>query len=312
MSKATDKILIKTTNSQISILLNDVMCLARFALETGQVPKQVQLASLYGMWARKMEQSIELTPAEVSQLTFYYQHLEAQLSPVSAASLAATDCQGYRDCLQTEAGYHTRRLWILAFFVVALIVALNLFQYGYEFYSLDMAKSWTDGLVVFTFGYWAAVHMTPFTYGALGACVYVLRVTEQRLQNRTFDPKCIPQHRNRLVLGTLSGGVIVLFIKAGEASTIGVELTAAALGFLAGYSIEFLFTVLDRLILALSPGKEINNTEILRQPPLENQVVLPPLSNNENEKVMVPEMLKEIMQHSKETSASPDLKIKTS
>jgi hypothetical protein len=77
-----------------------------------------------------------------------------------------------------------------------------------------------------------------------------------RLKTREFDPIREPEHINRLVLGTLSGGSIILFIgQALAASGTGefFQIGVAALGFLAGYSIDFLFETLDRIIRAILP-----------------------------------------------------------
>ena len=97
-------------------------------------------------------------------------------------------------------------------------------------------------------------YLEPFLYGALGAFVYILRVSEDKLHTREFDPARAAEHVNRLVLGTLSGGSIILFISqipTEEGSFI--HIGAAALGFLAGYSVDFLFQTVDRVINAILP-----------------------------------------------------------
>jgi hypothetical protein len=159
---------------------------------------------------------------------------------------------------------------LASFLVIGLIATLNLVQYTYEFYSVDWAKTWPEGLTKMTFAYWFAIYISPFTYGALGACPHILRVREKHLRERTFGPRRIPQHRNRMVLGTLSGGAIVLFVTIGEGSDSTLKLTVAAMGFLAGYSIDFLFVILDRILNAIVPSNkeqvvtERLNTQIVK------------------------------------------------
>ncbi len=86
----------------------------------------------------------------------------------------------------------------------------------------------------------------PYLYGALGADAYILRETTQQLHTREFDPRRIPENRARFLLGTLSGGVMVLFVDDNGA----YALKGAAAGFLAGYSTDFLFNTIERMIKA--------------------------------------------------------------
>ena len=104
-----------------------------------------------------------------------------------------------------------------------------------------------------------SAYVIPFAYGTLGACAYLLRISERRLRMRDFDSCRIPEHRTRLVLGTLSGGMIVLFISADllnakNGGGSAFVLVQGALGFIAGYSIDFLFDVIDRIIKAILPS----------------------------------------------------------
>jgi hypothetical protein len=94
-------------------------------------------------------------------------------------------------------------------------------------------------------------------YGALGADAFLLRETTYRLHVRQFDPRRIPENRCRFLLGTLAGGVIVLFVTA-EVMPTGQDAFpfvagGAALGFLAGFSIDFLFGTIERIISAVLP-----------------------------------------------------------
>lgn len=89
----------------------------------------------------------------------------------------------------------------------------------------------------------------PLLYGLLGACVHVLRSLGEQIDERTYTPSTGAGYRIRLVLGAVFGPMVGLFISnAGEGiSGIG-SLSPYALAFLAGYGIELLFAVFDRLI----------------------------------------------------------------
>lgn len=240
---------------QLNEVIYDVMRLASYAAETGRLPDEVSLAELYRIWNIKIVSKQVLPEKDIDLLQNYFQILKNELEPVSAISLRATESQFGNDSMKTEAGKHVRRMWITAFSVLSFILVINVFQYSFEFYGGQMAQSMGgEGFSVMSIFYWAALAIAPFAYGALGASVRLLRVTEQKLRDRSFDPRRVPEHRNRLVLGMLSGGVLVMLYSSGGVGETSVKLTEVTLGFIAGYSIDVLFSVLDGLVAALTPN----------------------------------------------------------
>lgn len=110
--------------------------------------------------------------------------------------------------------------------------------------------------------------LVPFTYGGIGSCAYLLRSCHQYIYTRQFDPRRIPEYYNRMLLGVVSGGAITLFvsqIQDGKGAT--VRLSAAALGFLAGYNTDFLFNTVERVTAAILPkvGVETVQTAMARR-----------------------------------------------
>src|SRR5262249_21339898 len=96
--------------------------------------------------------------------------------------------------------------------------------------------------------------LEPFAYGALGAVTYLLRSAHVFIYERSFDPRRTPEYTNRMLLGLIGGGDIKLFVTqvSTDESSV-VELSGAALAFLAGYSSDFLFTTIERVIAAILP-----------------------------------------------------------
>jgi hypothetical protein len=88
-------------------------------------------------------------------------------------------------------------------------------------------------------------YVLPLIYGLLGAFIFVLRSLLQQVRNLTYTASREVGYRLRLTLGCLAGMITGWLMKP----DIGdVTLSPMALAFLAGYSIEVLFTLLDRLI----------------------------------------------------------------
>lgn len=88
-------------------------------------------------------------------------------------------------------------------------------------------------------------YILPLLYGLLGAFIFVLRSLLLQVRSLTYTASREIGYRLRLTLGCLAGMIIgwVLKPEMGE-----MTLSPMALAFLAGYSIEVLFTLLDRLI----------------------------------------------------------------
>ena len=97
----------------------------------------------------------------------------------------------------------------------------------------------------------------PVLYGALGTLAYILRAIYAQMVQRSFDPRQTGEFIVRIFLGMLSGITLQwIFVRDGAAVPGGI--TPAVLAFIGGYSVELLFTAIDRLLTAvtgsLKPG----------------------------------------------------------
>jgi hypothetical protein len=105
----------------------------------------------------------------------------------------------------------------------------------------------------------------PLLYGGLGSAVYILR---QFFVNRDRPNPDLTYTLGvvlRLGLGGVSGLAIGWFWTPNETTAVGeiATLTAPfAVAFLAGYSIELLFSILDRIIQAVNPNSPVPNPPV--------------------------------------------------
>jgi len=101
-------------------------------------------------------------------------------------------------------------------------------------------------------------YLLTLAFGFLGACVWVLREINARLEDFTLAPSLFPRYWARILLGMVAGPTIGLFFQDGRllsfttsaasVPNLSTQLSAAAIAFVAGFSIEILFTILDRFI----------------------------------------------------------------
>lgn len=110
------------------------------------------------------------------------------------------------------------------------------------------------------------IYILPLLYGLLGASAYVLRSLNNEIRDLTYVVESNISYRLRIQLGALSGLAIGWFTipdTASSASSFGT-LSPLALAFLAGYSVEILFSGMDRLVSKFST--EVTNTTVKSTP----------------------------------------------
>lgn len=96
-----------------------------------------------------------------------------------------------------------------------------------------------------------SLYLLPILYGLVGACAYILRTISQQINEYTFTSASKIRLQLRMVLGALAGLSIAWFAKP-EGGGFIQSLTPLALAFLAGYSVELLFSAMDTLIASFS------------------------------------------------------------
>jgi hypothetical protein len=147
-------------------------------------------------------------------------------------------------------GYSPAQRFARRFSVIALGFALIVFLAEWRINVLGLEE---DAVSVQTKKFvWE--FLLPWCYGGLGACAYLLRSAHYFIYQRSFDLRRTPEYINRILLGSISGGAIILFTNylTAEDDTF-THFGSAALGFIAGYSTDFLFNTIERIVTAIFP-----------------------------------------------------------
>jgi len=218
----------------------------------------------------------EQLPKDEERVAFEqcYRDLASLMTPVTAATLRSTSDaseDGERAFPwawrrpASEAKVWSRKLWAWTS-VTALVIlfSTNMTEILAQFYPADIesrgaSQTWQIINII-------VQSIEPFAYGALGAFAYLLRSAHMYIYERSFDSRRKPEYWNRVLLGMISGGAIKLFVTnvttdAGEV----IELSGAALAFIAGYNSDFLFTTIERVIAAILP--KVGVESVRRQAP---------------------------------------------
>lgn len=122
---------------------------------------------------------------------------------------------------------------------------------------IDPSNYWQDGAIAGQLRTSAEnmvtmlqVYFLPLLYGWLGASSYVLRQLIQEIRAKTYRRAMNRAFFIRVVLGVVAGLSIGWFYYRPESDAGGAHVTPLALSFLAGYSVEVLFSAMDKFISA--------------------------------------------------------------
>ena len=91
-------------------------------------------------------------------------------------------------------------------------------------------------------------YVLPALYGFLGAFVYILRALLISNKSYSFTRTLRTNYRVRSSLGMLSGLVIGCFITPDASDNLAVSISPFALAFVAGYSIDLFFALVDKIV----------------------------------------------------------------
>jgi hypothetical protein len=198
-----------------------------------------------------------------------YYRLAVAMSPVTAETLASTratmpgaDGGSWRDRIlgYSPALRFTRWFSFITMGIGAFVIIAECVVYVWGLEGDANIHVWQKNILE---------SLLPWAYGALGSCAYLLRSAHYYIYQRSFDLRRKPEYFNRILLGAISGGAIILFVNylVDDGGTV-LHLSSAALGFVAGYSTDFLFNTIERVVAAVFPKTD---TDPQVQPPRTQQ-----------------------------------------
>jgi hypothetical protein len=99
-------------------------------------------------------------------------------------------------------------------------------------------------------------YLLPLLYGWTGAAAYIVRSLAREARERLYRRENDIAYTLRLFLGALAGLAIGWFLKPEDVSGFKA-VSPFALAFVAGYSVDLLFTFLDKVVNAFSAPQEV-------------------------------------------------------
>lgn len=189
---------------------------------------------------------VHILASDWTRFELAYYALVEFTSPVTVETLRNTRNTGHFEFRHASlAQQFTWLLWLITIVFAVIVIACGVVATGAD----TAAKGW--GVTARFYNNYVPI-IVPWVYGGLGACAYLLRTAHNLIAERSFDVRRKPEYLNRILLGAVSGGAIVLLFNSGSDDDT-VKISAAALGFVAGYSNDLLFSAIERIVAAILP-----------------------------------------------------------
>jgi hypothetical protein len=223
----------------------------RLAARFGLIALCLIAAIAGGEWMRALigsiaaaEKQFGSNSQELSEAITRREAIEDQIAMIAQGNGSSPDTASVgamREALKGRLSEINAKIWALRFANGELDDTISK---GYEtieripFVSRDNLKHVSTPLGGF---------LLPVLYGALGTCAFVMRSLFREMVDRTFDARRTGEFTVRIFLGMLSG-LTVQWLVVRSDGTVAGGVTPVVLAFVGGYSVEMLFTAMDRLV----------------------------------------------------------------
>ncbi len=219
--------------------VDEVYALLEFAANKGVESDRVEALS-------KVIHERDPDPTSVAT---YYSELIAATRPVTGRTVL-------------HSRQHARRLWrIMLVTTVFFVLAIGNY----------IVSNWVSDLVIpeeepvwLLIKRYAWDYLTPFFWGCLGACVFLLKRVQDAARTNEYDRHLMQGWGVRVLIGGILASIILILFDPSMLSTEALPLRPAAVAFLAGLGVKAVYGGLERLVDELAKrlaGSNNNSTK---------------------------------------------------
>lgn len=244
------------------IVLDEVTALIRYASERGADPDGTVLTPLNNALVAYEKAPAQQKSNKREKLLKYYAMLAAKTFPVSGRTLLDT----------AEATGQLTKLATVTVVLLVLALSNEILAVWFKDHGHPQ-DGWLLNLLyaqqyVFT-------HLSPFLWGGLGACVYLLKRLYDLCQDRQFDRAKLHGWSLRVLLGAALAAVVVLLIFNGSATAASaVKLQANAVAFFVGLGVRVVYGAFERTVELLAEKINLAAVDRARTPSIDVRTYL--------------------------------------
>ena len=217
-----------------AMVIEEVTALIRYASERGIDPSGKIIGPLYeevenynSALEKESEEKKTKAAAEILRL---YSGLTALTSTQTGGARADPDVINGRTLLDTKENYRAQSRKILFWGLVSVILAFGTEALDLWFADIVEPK---EGklLVLINIHRYFLDNFSPFFWGALGSCVFLMKRISDKAAKRCFDSRRWRGWTTRILLGAILGTVVVYIYDPGSFTEENINLGANAVAF---------------------------------------------------------------------------------
>lgn len=227
------------------VRLEEVTALLRYASDKGIDPDGRVTGPLYALVERGRVGALQ--DEDKRNLFLLYTQLN-NLTPeeITGATLI--------DSSHMDVSIRAVRIW--TWYVVFPLIVLNGVMEGW---LADLPEPEEGALLVLlNVQRYVLDFITPFLWGALGSCVYLLKRYSDLAEERVFSAGSVKGWGTRITLGAILGGVVQFVYDSSVFTSAGLQLDANAIGFLTGIGVKVVYGALEKTIEALGSAMNLD------------------------------------------------------
>lgn len=220
----------------------------RPVVSTEEVFAVLDYAANKGIEREKVEAlSIEIHKADAdpSVVAGLYADLISKTLPVSGRSLVDSREQGFR-----------RLVGISTVTTIFFILAVG--NYIVDMWVADIVEP-EEGLFWLNVKRYVWDYLTPFFWGGLGACVFLMKKVQDAARENIYEHHRMQGWGTRILIGGVLAAIVLIIFDPSTFSAEALPLRPAAIAFLTGLGVKAVYGGLERLIEEIAKRFRVEN-----------------------------------------------------
>ena len=228
------------------LVIEEVTALLRYASEAGMA-SDGDLFGKLNQAVAEYEAADEVRKAQLrGAVLTLYSALVSLTKPVNGRTLLDTQ----------RVNSHLLGPLVLTGCLLSLGIANEILSFWFQD-QIEPSEGWPR--VMLDFRTYILDYLTPFVWGGLGACVYLLKKLYDIAAERAFDRSRLHGWYLRVILGAIFGAVVRFIYDPSSFVGNGINLDANAVAFFTGIGVKVIYGAIESTIIALSERMNLDN-----------------------------------------------------
>lgn len=204
---------------------------------------------------KTLSEAIHLPEPDASTVAFLYADIVSITTPVNGRTLI-------------DSKQPTRRLIGISLATTTFFI-LAIGNYIADGWVADMVEP-EDGLFLLNLKKYVWDYLTPFFWGGLGSCVYLLKAVQDAARDNVYQHHLMEGWGTRILIGGILAAIILVIFDPTTLTPETLPMRPAAIAFLTGLSVKAVYGALEKTIQVLSAKLNIDSVRRGPEPKRDN------------------------------------------